>query len=330
MLNPDAHLLDHALEKDKLQLAATRDGYGKGVVAAGERDARVVVLCADLTESTRSEWFAQRFPERYVELGVAEQNLVLVASGMAYYGKVPFVASYAVFMPGRTWEQIRTNVCINDVPVKIVGGHTGLVTGADGATHQALEDVAAMRVLPRMVVVVPCDAVEAEKATLALAAVDSPAYLRVVREKSPVFTSQETPFELGRAEVFRTGKDVAIIACGPLVHTALLAAQTLEREGIACTVVNCHTIKPLDERTIARVARETGAVVTVEDHQAVGGLGSAVAEALARLEPTPQEFVGVHDRYGQSGTAHELLQEYGLDEGAIAQAVTRVLGRKRA
>ncbi len=329
MLNPDAKLLDHVVEKEKLQFAPTRDGYGKGVVAAGERDERVVVLCADLTESTRSNWFAEKFPERFIELGVAEQNLALVASGMANYGKIPFAASYAVFSPGRNWEQIRTNICINNVPVKLVGGHVGLVTGTDGATHQALEDIALMRTLPHMVVVAPCDAVEAEKATLAIARNDKPSYLRVAREKSPVFTSPETPFELGRAEIFRQGTDVAIIACGSLVHTALLAAQELAKEGIECTVADSHTIKPLDERTIARVARETGAVVTVEDHQVAGGLGSAVAEALARQMPVPQEFVGVQDRFGESGTAQELLDAYGLDEEAIKQAVTRVLSRKR-
>jgi transketolase len=335
MTHPDAQLLDHVLEKDKLQFAATRDGYGKGVVTAGMRDERVVVLCADVMESTRLHWFAQKFPERYIELGVAEQNLALVASGMAAYGKIPFMASYAIFSPGRNWEQIRTNICLNNVPVKIIGGHAGIVTGPDGATHQALEDIALMRVLPHMVVVVPCDAVEAEKATLAIAENDRPSYLRVSREKSPVFTSPETPFEIGRAEIFRhpsisSGQvaDVALVACGQLVHTALLAAQELAKEGIECTVVNNHTIKPLDENTIARVARETGAVVTIEDHQIAGGMGSAVAEVLARTASVPQEFVGIHNRFGESGSAEELTQAYGLDEEAIKQAVTRVLRRK--
>lgn len=336
MLNLNTKLLDHALEKDKLQFAATRDGYGKGVVAAGERDERVVVLCADVTESTRSHWFAKKFPDRFIEVGVAEQNLAVVASGMAAYGKIPFAASYGVFSPGRNWEQIRTNICINNVPVKIIGGHAGVVTGPDGATHQALEDIALMRVLPRMVVVVPCDAVEAEKATLAIAFNGKPSYLRIAREKSPVFTSPETPFELGHAEVFRhpsassgQAADVAIIACGSLVHTALLAAQELAKEGIECTVVNSHTIKPIDERTIAQVARNTGAVVTVEDHQIMGGLGSAIAEVFARNAPVPQEFVGIRDRFGESGSAQELLEAYGLDEEAIKQAVTRVIARKK-
>ena len=263
-------------------MAPTRDGYGKGLVEAGEKDQRVVVLCADLTESTRSHWFAEKFPERFIEIGVAEQNLALVASGMANYGKIPFISSYATFSPGRNNEQIRTNICINNVPVKIAGAHAGISVGPDGATHQALEDIGLMRQLPRMVVVVPCDAIEAQKATVAVAFNNAPSYVRIGREKSPVITTPETPFAVGRAEIFRDGTDAVIIGCGILLYNALMAAEELSKEGIECIVINNHTIKPIDEATIIAAAQKTGAVVTVEEHQVRNGLGSAVAEVLAK------------------------------------------------
>ncbi len=311
----------------------TRDGYGKGLVRAGERDERIVVLCADLTESTRSNLFAEKFPERFIEMGVAEQNMAVIASGLANYGKIPFISSYATFSPGRNNEQVRTNVCINNVPVKIAGSHAGVSVGPDGATHQALEDIALMRVLPRMVVVVPCDAIEAEKATVAVAFNGKPSYLRLGREKSPVVTTAETPFQVGKAEIFRAppaGGDVAIIVCGILVHSALLAAEELSKEGIECVVVNNHTIKPMDEGTIVNVAKKTGAIVTVEEHQVAGGMGSAVAEVLARAHPVPQEFVGVHDRFGESGDPHELIDAFGMGVDSIKDAVKRVVSRKRS
>ena len=329
MTNPDAKLVENILDKSKLEMTPTRDGYGKGLVEAGEKDERVVVLCADLTESTRSLWFAEKFPERFIEIGVAEQNLALVASGMANYGKIPFMTSYATFSPGRNNEQIRTNISINNVPVKIAGSHAGISVGPDGATHQALEDIALMRVQPRMVVVVPCDAIEAQKATFAVAFNGQPSYIRFGREKSPVFTTQDTPFEIGRAEIFRDGKDAAIIGCGMLLYNALVAAEELSKEGIECMVINSHTVKPIDEKTIVEAAQKTGAVVSVEEHQVNGGLGSAVAEVLSKNYPVPQEYIGMQDRFGESGTADELIKAFGMDVGSIKDAVKKAIARKK-
>ncbi len=313
------------------ELIAIRDGYGKGLARIGEQDERVVVLCADLTESTRSQAFAEKFPERFIEIGVAEQNMAVVAAGMALAGKIPFISSYATFSPGRNNEQIRTNICLNNVPVKIAGHHAGISVGPDGATHQALEDIALMRVLPRMVVVVPCDAIEAEKATIAIATNGQPSYIRLGREKSPVVTTPETPFEIGKANILRNppaGGDVAIIACGLLVHEALVAAETLANDGIECMVINNHTIKPMDEETIIAAAKKCKRVVTAEEHQVAGGMGSAVAELLANRRPTRMEFVGVHDRFGESGTPAELMRAFGLTSADIVSAVEKVIARK--
>jgi len=337
MINPDAKLIKNLT---KPEMVPTRDGYGKGLVKAGEKDERVVVLCADLTESTRSLWFAEKFPERFIELGVAEQNMALVASGIANYGKIPFISSYATFSPGRNNEQIRTNICINNVPVKIAGSHAGVSVGPDGATHQALEDIALMRVIPRMVVVVPCDAIEAEKATFAAAFNGQPTYIRFGREKSAVFTTVDSPFEIGRAEVLRDCSSssqgssgqlsrCAIIGCGMLLHNALLAAEELADEGIDCMVINSHTIKPIDEKTIIEVAQKTGAVVSVEEHQINGGLGSAIAEILSRNYPVPQEYVGVRDRFGESGSSDELIKAFGMGVSSIKEAVKKVISRKK-
>ena len=325
MLNPESKLI---ADLSKPEMVPTRDGYGKGLVIAGEQDERVMVLCADLTESTRSEAFKNKFPERFIQIGVAEQNLATVASGLANYGKIPFISSYAVFSPGRNNEQIRTTIALNNVPVKIAGAHAGISVGPDGATHQALEDVALMRVLPNMTVVVPCDAIEAEKATLAIAFNNQPSYIRLGREKSPVFTTAETPFEIGKAVVLRDGVDVTIIGCGMLLHNALLASEELSQEGIECTVINSHTVKPLDEKTIIESVQKTGAVVSVEEHQVNGGLGSAVAELLSKNYPVPQEFIGLQDRYGESGTAEELIEACGLGVSHIKEAVKKVLQRK--
>ncbi len=330
MLNKDANLVDNLIDKKNIQMVPTRDGYGKGLVEAGEKDERVVALCADLTESTRTHWFAEKFPARFIQMGVAEQNLATVASGMANCGKIPFITSYAAFSPGRNNEQIRTTISLNNVPVKVIGCHAGISVGPDGATHQQLEDVALMRVQPRMNVIVPCDAVEAQKATIAIAFNGKPSYLRVGREKSWVFTTPQTPFEVGRAEVFRDGSDVAIIGCGILLYNALVAAEELYRdEKIDCMVVNSHTIKPLDEKTISEAAKKCNAVVSVEEHQVNGGLGSVVAECLSRNHPVPQEFIGVHDRFGESGEMNELLEHFGMGVNSIKEAVRKVFKRKK-
>lgn len=330
MINKKAKLVDNIFEKDALEQAPTRDGFGHGLVEAGEKDAQVLALCADLAESTRMHWFAEKFPDRYVELGVAEQNLASVASGLANYGKIPFIASYAAFSPGRNNEQIRTTISLNNVPVKIVGSHAGVSVGPDGATHQALEDIALMRVQPNMTVVAPADSEEARKATIAVATTDTPVYIRLARAKSPVFTTKDTPFEIGKAEVlFKSDKpEVAVIATGALVHNALLAANELEKEGIGAIVVNNHTIKPLDKDTIIEVAQKAGAVVTVEEHQIAGGAGSAVAEVLAQENPVPIEFIGVHDQFGQSGEPNELIEHYGMGVESIKEAVKKVIKRK--
>lgn len=338
---------------DTPTMAATRDGFGSGVLEAGRTDSRIVVLSADLAESTRCEAFANEFPERFIEMGVAEQNMAGVAAGLAAAGKIPFMTSYAAFSPGRNWEQIRTTIALNDVPVVVCGMHAGVSVGPDGATHQMLEDIALMRALPNMTVISPCDSEEARKATLAVAASGKPAYLRFGREKTPVMTTRETPFAIGKAIIVRSPqpvdssnaearshqsvvgstvgaalRTVALIATGPLLSQALLAARILENEGIGATVVNVHTIKPLDSETIVAVARECGAVVTIEEHQVTGGLGSAIAECLAREAPTPIEFIGVQDRFGQSGTMMELYEEYGLTAPHIVAAAKRAIVRR--
>lgn len=327
MLNSKIKLNPRLLAKD-VEMIPTRDGYGKGLVKAGEKDPRVVVLCADLAESTRSHWFQEKFPERYIELGVAEQNMATVAAGLANYGKIPFISSYAAFSPGRNNEQIRTTICINNVPVKIGGAHAGISVGPDGATHQALEDAGLMRMLPRMTVLIPCDAIEAEKATIAAAELPGPVYIRFGREKSPVITTKDTPFTVGKAEVFREGKDATIVAAGMLLYNTLVAAEELSKEGIEVRVINNHTLKPMDAEIIVTTAKDTGAVVTVEEHQIYGGLGSAVAEILAQHHPVPMEFVGVKDRFGESGDPFELIEKFGLGTESIKEAVKKIINRK--
>ena len=333
-----------------------RKGFGEGLLKAGEMDKRIVGLCADLTESTQMHLFKQKFPERFVEMGVAEQNMASVASGMAAMGKIPFITSYAMFSPGRNWEKIRTTICYNNQPVKIVGSHAGVSVGPDGGTHQAIEDIAITRVIPRMVVISPCDAIEARKATLAIAKTMSPTYIRLAREKTPIITTEETPFEIGKAQlVFEPNHskqndmksdiigenrsnekrvdeeraEIGIIATGALVYKAIKVANALEKEGKKVKVLNISTIKPLDENAVWELAHETGAIVTVEEHQIMGGMGSAVAECLARHYPVPIEFIGVKDVFGQSGTQNELLEHYGMDEKDIKEAVNKVLLRKK-
>lgn len=324
--------LNSKLFDEDVEQVAIRKGFGEGLLLAGEKDERVVGLCADLTESTQMHLFKKKYPERFVEIGVAEQNLASVASGMAAMGKIPFISSYAVFSPGRNWEQIRTTICYNSgANVKIAGSHAGVSVGPDGGSHQALEDIALMRVLPRMTVISPCDAVEARKATIAAANMSGPVYLRLAREKTPVITVEETPFEIGRAQLFYESKEkpkAAIIATGALVHKALLAARQLESEGVAVKVLNLSTIKPLDEDSVLKLAKEAGAIVTVEEHQIQGGMGSAVSEYLVKNYPVPIEFIGVDDRFGQSGTPAELIEYYGMGADSIVKAVQKVIKRK--
>jgi len=332
MVNPNSKLNHKIFDKDVEQVPI-RKGFGEGLLAAGEADERVVGLCADLTESTQMHLFAKKFPTRFVEMGVAEQNLVTVASGMAAMGKIPFCSSYAMFSPGRNWEQIRTTICYNDRKVVIVGSHAGVSVGPDGGTHQAIEDLALMRVLPNMVVISPCDSIEAKKATRALAKSKEPAYLRLAREKTPIITTLETPFEIGKAQVFyksqitnhKSQKRVGIIGTGGLLHKALVAAKELEAEGIAVTVLNLSTIKPLDEKSIIELAKECGRIVTVEEHQVIGGVGSAVAEVLSQKHPTLMEFVGVKDVFGQSGKPDEIVEHYGMGISHIKEAVHHIL-----
>lgn len=327
-MNPDAQLASNIF--DAPEMAATRDGFGKGLVEAARADARVVALSADLTESTRVEEFKKEFPDRFVEIGVAEQNMATVAAGMATYGKIPFITSYAAFSPGRNWEQIRTTIALNNVPVIVCGMHAGVSVGPDGATHQMLEDIALMRAMPNMIVISPCDSEEGRKATLAAAKAGRPVYMRYTREKTPVMTSAETPFQIGKAQIFwRSDAPQAVIfATGPLVHNALLAAKQLGEEGVQTTVVNVATIKPLDVETVVAESKKAGAVVTVEEHQTTGGLGGAISEVLAQSAPLPIEFVGVKDVFGQSGEPKELIEHYGMGVAHIAEAAKRAIARK--
>jgi transketolase len=307
-----------------------RKGFGRGLLQAGKDDPNVVAACADLTGSTAMDLFAKEFPDRYVEIGVAEQNLVTTGSGMAAMGKIPFVSSYAAFSPGRNWEQIRTTICLNNRPVKIVGSHAGVSVGPDGATHQMLEDITLMRVLPNMVVVAPCDSIEAEKATLAMAKDGRPNYLRLAREATPILTTADTPFELGKAYVFQEGTDVTLVATGTMTYHALEAAKKLAKDGIRAEVVHVPTIKPLDAKTLLTSVRKTKCVVTAEEAQINGGLGGAIAEMLAEQYPAPMFRIGMMDRFGESGKPEELMVHFGLDALHIALAAHSVIERKTA
>jgi len=321
----DLYLADLTKE---LVMEPNRKGFGKGLLEAGKRDANVVAACADLTDSTQISLFRDEFPDRFIEIGVAEQNLVTVGSGLAAMGKIPFVSSYAAFSPGRNWEQIRTTICLNDRPVKIIGAHTGLYTGKDGATHQMLEDIALMRVLPNMVVLAPCDSVEAYKMTLAMAADRRPNYMRLAREALPTITTDKTPFEIGKAYVYEKGSDVTIISTGTMTYQALLAAEKLFKDGIEAEVVHVPTIKPLDTETILKSTRKTKAVVTVEEHQINGGLGGAIAELLGEEYPVPMKRLGMPDHFGESGDPEDLFRHFGLDAKHIAMAAHLVVDRK--
>lgn len=327
ILNPNAKLNPKLLKED-IEQVPTRFGYGEGLVIAGKENPNVVALCADLTDSTKTSDFKKEFPDRFVEMGIGEQNMASLASGMAAVGKIPFISSYAMFSPGRNWEQIRTTICYNNQNVKIAGAHSGVSVGPDGATHQAIEDIAITRVIPNMIVIAPCDAIEAKKATIAAARYKGPVYIRFTREKTPVMTTEETSFEIGKAEIFREGKDVTIIGCGPLVYEALKAAEELAKKGIEAEVINNHTIKPMDKETILKSIKKTGCVVTIEEHQAAGGMGSAVSEILSQNYPAPMEIIGVKDRFGESGEPHQLLEAFELTAPFIKKAVLKIIKRK--
>ncbi len=331
------YLCDNIFDEDKIEKVKTRDGYGKGLVEAGKIYPNVVVLCADLSESTRSQWFQEKFPERFIEVGVAEQGMATIASGMAAAGKIAFMSSYAVFSPGRNNEQIRTTISYNsweaepgrEINVKIAGAHAGISVGSDGATHQALEDIALMRAHPGMTVVVPADVHETQKATVAVAERPGPCYIRFGRADYPVFTTEKTPFEIGKAYVIIEGKDVTIAACGPLVYKAIIAAKQLKDEdGIECEVINNHTIKPLDGGTLLASVQKTGCLITAEEHQVMGGMGSAICEFLSKNHPVPQEFIGVQDRFGESGNPDELFEAFGMGVSHIKEAVKKAVKRK--
>ncbi|KKQ83607.1 MAG: hypothetical protein UT07_C0002G0019 [Parcubacteria group bacterium GW2011_GWB1_38_8] len=328
MLNAKLKLNTKIFDKNIEQIPI-RQGFGEGLLEAGTKNIKVIGLCADLTESTKMNLFSEEFPNRFIQMGVAEQNMASVASGLAAMGKIPFISSYAMFSPGRNWEQIRTTICYNDRPVKIAGSHAGISVGPDGGTHQAIEDIAITRVIPRMIVISPCDSIEAKKATEASVDTGTPVYIRLAREKTPVMTTEATPFEIGKAQIYwqSVKPQVGIIATGALLYKALEAAKKLKEDGIDVDVMNLSTIKPLDEKALIALAKETGRIVTVEEHQIYGGMGSAVAECLAKNYPVPIEFIGVDDQFGQSGTPEELIEYYGMGTKSIIKAVNKILKR---
>lgn len=326
-LKLNTKIFNNDVEKD-----STRQGFGEGLLQAGILDENVVALSADLTESTKVNIFAEKFKDRFIQVGIAEQNMASVASGMASVGKIPFISSYGIFNPGRNWEQIRTSICYNNQNVKIIGSHAGLSVGRDGGSHQALEDIAITRVIPNIVVISPCDKIEAKKATIAMAKTKSPTYMRLARNDTPIITTNETPFIIGKAQIVFEPElglaSIGIIATGPILYKAIMAARELEKRGVKVKVMNLSTIKPLDENAIIILAKETKCIVTTEDHQMAGGMGSAVAECLSKNYSIPIEFVGVNDKFGQSGTPEELEKYYNIDTIDIIEKAEKVLKRK--
>lgn len=329
MLNPDLKLNSKLFDND-IEVKPTRAGYGDGLLALGEQNPNVVALCADLTESTYAHLFAEKYPDRFFQCGVAEQNMAAIAAGLGVSGKIPFMSSYATFSPGKNWETIRTTIIYNNANVKIAGHHAGIMTGPDGATHQATEDIASIRSWPNIKIFVPCDSIEGKKATIKAGAIEGPVYLRFTRDKTPIMTTDETPFEIGKIQTFWTSDApvTTIFATGYMLFYALLAAKELEQEGIKVLAANVSTIKPLDEDAILSFAKNTKAFVSVEDHQVMGGLGGAIAEFLAKNIPTPMEFVGLQDTFAESGSPKELVEKYGMGKDSIKEAVRKVIKRK--
>ncbi len=315
--------LDPKILSKSPSFVPTRNGFGDALLELGETNPNIVVLTADLAESTRTFDFGKKYPERFIECGVAEQNMMGVAAGLALSGKIPFATSYATFSPGRNWDQLRVSVCYSQSNVKVIGAHAGVSVGPDGATHQALEDIAITRVLPNLVIVVPADSEETRKATHAIAKLVGPCYMRFAREKTPVITTADTPFEIGKANILMEGTDVTIAACGPLVAEAIRAAVLLEEEGIHAEVINVHTIKPFDVDTLITSVKKTTRCVTVEEHQITGGLFGAVAETLARYFPAPVTPIGMPNRFGESGEPTELLHAFGMTAEHLVAAVKK-------
>ena len=329
MLNLDLKLNPKLFDED-VEIKPTRTGYGEGLLALGEKNPNVVALSADLTESTYAHLFAEKYPDRFLEVGVAEQNMAAISAGLAMNGKIPFMSSYATFSPGKNWETIRTTIIYNNANVKMAGHHAGIMTGPDGATHQATEDIAITRSWPGISILVPCDSIEAKKATIKAGEINGPVYLRFTRDKTPIMTTNETPFEVGKIQTFWvTDNPVAtIFATGYMLYYALLAAKELEQENIQVLIANVSTIKPLDEKAILTYANDTNAFVSIEDHQVMGGLGGAISEFLAKTKPTPMEFIGLQDTFAESGTPLELIEKYGMGKDSIKQAVKKVIARK--
>ncbi len=326
-LNPEMKLVPDAFNPKDAK--ASRDGFGNALLELGDRDPNLWVVTADVSESTRTHWFAEKFPKRFIQVGVAEQNMAGVAAGIASCGKTVFISAFGAFSPGRNWDQIRVSICYNSVDVKIHASHFGLTVGPDGASHQILEDIAILRPLPNMTIIVPADIEETRKATLAAAVHPGAVYVRSGREKAPVFTTKDTPFVIGKANVYRDGKDLAIFACGIVVHEALKAAEMLWVEGIDVAVIDCHTIKPIDRECIVKYAKKCGVLMSVEEHQVVGGLGSAVAEVTGLEFPVPVYRHGVHDSFGRSGDGWDLLKKFGLDSVGITKAAKEALKLKK-
>ncbi len=323
MLNP------HWSDEKKLEYKSTRAGFGDALLVLAKKDKNIVVVSADLAESTRVQAFAKKFPERFIEVGVAEQNMMGVAAGLALSGKTAVAASFAVFSPGRNWDQLRVSVCYSDANVKIIGSHAGLAVGEDGASHQALEDIAITRCLPNLTIISPADYLEAQRATEAMLKIKGPVYLRLTRPNTPLFTDKKTPFKIGQADILLSGKDITLIAHGPILYEALQAAKILAKEKISVEIINCHTIKPLDGKTILNSAKKTRQVVTLEDHQINGGLGSAIAELLSEKLPTSLLRLGVHDTFGESGDYKKLWQKYSLDRQSIANHIRQIFANKK-
>ncbi len=329
MLNPDLKLNSKLFDQD-VEVKPTRAGYGEGLLLLGDKNPSVIALSADLTESTYAHLFAEKYPERFFQVGVAEQNMAAISAGLGVSGKIPFMSSYATFSPGKNWETIRTTIIYNNSNVKIAGHHAGIMTGPDGATHQATEDIASIRAWPNIKIFVPCDSIEAKKATIKASELNGPVYLRFTRDKTPIITTDTTPFEERKIQTFWTTSSpiATIFATGYMLFYALLAAKELEEENINVLVANVATIKPLDETAILEHAKQTKAFVTVEDHQVMGGLGGAIAEFVAKTIPTPMEFVGLNNTFAESGSPKELIEKYGMGKDAIKEAVKKVVARK--